>query len=216
MINLVSGFAIPETGFPEILWDLVVSSRQGIYWVVIVSTLIYYWSFRPTAAELLKCKFFQKAKVTCLKTHVNLLFWNHYEFLRMIFGVKLLGTFVLQNREYLIEKLLTRTPDIAQRAKKVRATSLCDPARAAPPPPREVRPTETQDKDGHTLRMCCSEVIWLAFPQLAAFCLLDISGWLLCGCGNSVNLNDFPLSVLLKEGQNGEGIAMGLEPRRGE
>lgn len=31
MINLVSGFAIPETGFPEILWDLVVSSRQGIY-----------------------------------------------------------------------------------------------------------------------------------------------------------------------------------------
>lgn len=146
MINLVSGFAIPETGFPEILWDLVVSSRQGIYWVVIVSTLIYYWSFRPTAAELLKCKFFQKAKVTCLKTHVNLLFWNHYEFLRMIFGVKLLGTFVLQNREYLIEKLLTRTPDIAQRAKKVRATSLCDPARAAPPPPGKWDPQKHRTK----------------------------------------------------------------------
>ncbi|ELK04669.1 STE20/SPS1-related proline-alanine-rich protein kinase [Pteropus alecto] len=63
-------------------------------------------SKRPTAAELLKCKFFQKAK----------------------------------NREYLIEKLLTRTPDIAQRAKKiaVNASSL----------PEQIQSLSVQDSQG--------------------------------------------------------------------
>lgn len=211
VINLVSGFAIPETGFPETLWDLPVSSRQCIYQVVIVSTLICYWSFRPTAAELLKCKFFQKAKVTCLKTHVNLLFWNHWEFLRMLLGVKLLGTFVLQNREYLIEKLLTRTPDIAQRAKKVSTTSLCDPARAAPHPGK--RDPQKQEKD------CTSS--WCVIQRLSDqwflgwlhFCLSGMSGLLLCVCGKQCEtwmISFFHLSALLKEGQSGEGIMMGL------
>eukprot|EP00070_Physeter_catodon_P018371 XP_023978044.1 STE20/SPS1-related proline-alanine-rich protein kinase isoform X3 [Physeter catodon] len=63
-------------------------------------------SKRPTAAELLKCKFFQKAK----------------------------------NREYLIEKLLTRTPDIAQRAKKiaVNASSI----------PKQIQSLSVQDSQG--------------------------------------------------------------------
>uniref|UniRef100_A0A8C3H8P4 non-specific serine/threonine protein kinase n=1 Tax=Chrysemys picta bellii TaxID=8478 RepID=A0A8C3H8P4_CHRPI len=77
-------------------------------------------SKRPTAAELLKCKFFQKAKVKYLTLHVNLLCLAICEspvFLVLGLTVQML---VFQNREYLIEKLLTRTPDIAQRAKKVR------------------------------------------------------------------------------------------------
>lgn len=91
--------------------------------MVTVSTLIYYSSFRPTAAELLKCKFFQKAKVTCLKTPKSICYFEMAEDLHASdLMLNCPGSFVLQNREYLIEKLLTRTPDIAQRAKKVSST----------------------------------------------------------------------------------------------
>lgn len=58
-----------------------------------------------------------------LKTPSKSAILKHCEFLRFVSDVKVLGISVLQNREYLIEKLLTRTPDIAQRAKKVSAIS---------------------------------------------------------------------------------------------
>lgn len=63
-----------------------------------------------------------------LKTPSKSAILKHCEFLRTGSDVKVLGISVLQNREYLIEKLLTRTPDIAQRAKKVSAIRPASPA----------------------------------------------------------------------------------------
>lgn len=87
----------------------------------VCSVLTSSCSFRPTAAELLKCKFFQKAKVKIHKADIllNCLKPGVY-FPPTFLTLPLIRMFVLQTREYLIEKLLTRTPDIAQRAKKVR------------------------------------------------------------------------------------------------
>lgn len=62
-----------------------------------------------------------------LKTPSKSAILKHCEFLRFVSDVKVLGISVLQNREYLIEKLLTRTPDIAQRAKKVSAIGPASP-----------------------------------------------------------------------------------------
>lgn len=168
--------------------------------MVIVSTLIYYWSFRPTAAELLKCKFFQKAKVTCLKTQVNLLFLKSLQISVYHIWCQTLGIFVLQNREYLIEKLLTRTPDIAQRAKKVSASGSLSPTQGSGAC-RRIRKRFPHNQGVYL------EITGLVITQITAFCLLVTSGCsYVFGCRNNVKLkmiSFFHLLALLKVRRGG-------------